>query len=200
MAFTFSDTDKAVQEFLNSIRVKYGFNYVGAAISKDNGKNWEHDLFTVSFGATGKELMTTEFKTGTGHRLDITKKGGAHNFMKFDAITGRNLGAHREALNIAANASIYFPILARQAYNGHNPLPVQQYVPAPTAASVLYCLLSDMQCGSDTFEGFCANLDYDEDSRKAHDTYLACQQSGTKLRKVFTREQLETLQELLQDY
>lgn len=200
MAFTFSETDKAVQEFLNSINVKYAFNYVGATFTQEGGKKWEHDLFSVSLGVAGKELMTTEFRTGTGHRLNPTKKGGAHNYMKFDPITGRNLSAHREALNIAANASIYFPIAARQAYNGHNPLPTQQYVPAPTAASVLYSLLSDMNCGSYTFADFCGDLGYDEDSRKAHDIYLACQQNGAKLRKVFTGEQLEKLQELLQDY
>jgi hypothetical protein len=199
--FTFNETDKAVQEFLNAIGVKYAFHYIGAAVSRDGGKDWEHDLFTVSFVAAGKEPMTTEYKTGIGHRLNHrTTKGGALNIMRFYAVTGRHLGAHREALGLASDASIYFPIAAKQAYNGHNPLPVQQYAPAPKAAGVLYSLLSDMSCGADTFEDFCANLGYDEDSRKAHDIYLACQKSGTQLRKVFTREQLEQLQELLQDY
>lgn len=196
MGFSFNEADKAVQDYLNAQDVKYAFNYVGAVDSKE----WPHDLFSVSFVAAGKEPMTTEFKTGVGHRLDRTKKGGPLNYMRFDPVNGRNLSAHREALGFPSNASVYFPIVAKKAYNGHGILPTDQYVPAPTAANVLYSLLSDMTCGSDTFEDFCASFGYDEDSRKAHDIYLACQKSGSKFRKVFTSEQIEQLQELLQDY
>jgi hypothetical protein len=186
MSFTFSDKDKSVQEFLNRNSIKYGFNYIGPV----NSKEWPHDLFHVSFIQTiglNKEPFTTDYKTGIGHRLDRTKKGG------IDAVTGRHLSAHRESLAIASNAPIYFPVRREDQFPS-------LFVPAPTAASVLYGLISDMDCGANTFEDFCANLGYDEDSRKAHDTYLACQKIGTQLKKVFKREHIEALRELLQDY
>lgn len=53
----------------------------------------------------------------------------------------------------------------------------------PSAADVLASLLSDAQCAEGTFENFCSNLGYDTDSRKALDTYLACQATGTEMRR-----------------
>lgn len=54
----------------------------------------------------------------------------------------------------------------------------------PKLKDVLYSLATDYSCAQDTFEDFCANLGYDTDSRKALDTYLKCQESGHKLRKI----------------
>lgn len=182
MPFTFTEADKAVQEFLNSIRVQYRFTYVGAV----NSKEWAHDLFTVSFVADKKEPMTTEYKTGTGRRV-------ATKFNKFDRHTKASIDAHRELLGIKGTSqTTQWPLNSSHW--------ASLYVMAPKAASVLHSLLLDTDCGADTFEDFCSNLGYDEDSRKAHDTYLACQKLGTQLRKVFTREQIEKLRELLQDY
>lgn len=62
-----------------------------------------------------------------------------------------------------------------------NPLP-------PKHDEVLYCLLGDEGCAKDTFPDFCANFGYDVDSRKALETYLACQENGRKLRKALGKE------------
>jgi hypothetical protein len=51
----------------------------------------------------------------------------------------------------------------------------------PTAADVLDCLLSDAQMGTGTFEDFCADLGYDTDSRKAFDTWQACERIAKSL-------------------
>lgn len=53
---------------------------------------------------------------------------------------------------------------------------------APKAADVLHSLCLDARLGQDTFPEFCANLGYDEDSRKALASYLECQEIGSKLR------------------
>lgn len=71
---------------------------------------------------------------------------------------------------------------------------------APFAAIVLYGLISDESLAADTFEDFCANCGYDTDSRKALENYLACQEEGAKLRKIFTGAQLSEIRETLQDY
>ena len=70
----------------------------------------------------------------------------------------------------------------------------------PFAGAVLYCLLLDMSCANDTFEEWCSNLGYDTDSRKALQTYLSCQENGTKLRKVFSNDLLKRLEKVLEDY
>ena len=54
----------------------------------------------------------------------------------------------------------------------------------PKLRDILCSMASDAQCAQDSFEDFCSNLGYDTDSRKALETYLACQESGRKLRLI----------------
>jgi len=63
----------------------------------------------------------------------------------------------------------------------------------PKIEDVLDCLASDANCESDTFEDFCANLGYDEDSRKAFATWEAVRDQTSKLRKFLTPEQFTEL-------
>lgn len=53
---------------------------------------------------------------------------------------------------------------------------------APSAADVLYCLCADASALDEGFEDWCSNFGYDTDSRKALDTFLACQSVGRKVR------------------
>lgn len=71
---------------------------------------------------------------------------------------------------------------------------------APTAASVLHGLLLDASAGDDSFADWCDNYGYDTDSRKALETYLACQETAQKLAQLFTAEQRATLSTMLEDY
>jgi hypothetical protein len=54
----------------------------------------------------------------------------------------------------------------------------------PSAADIISALMSDASSGADTFEDFCSNLGYDTDSRRAMDTYLACQAASTAMRRL----------------
>jgi hypothetical protein len=60
--------------------------------------------------------------------------------------------------------------------------------------------LLDSSAADSSFDDWCADYGYDTDSRKALESYLECQQTSIKLRKVFTNSQLETLQTMLEDY
>lgn len=55
-------------------------------------------------------------------------------------------------------------------------------------ANVLNCLFSDASAALDTFEGWCSDIGYDTDSRKALDMYLACQKTSTDLRKLLGKD------------
>lgn len=84
---------------------------------------------------------------------------------------------------------------------GHKPKsPSKRTFPVPEINGVVYCLLGDMDCASESFEDFCDNLGYDTDSRSALETYLACQEYGNKLRKALSSEQIEEFRVILEDY
>ena len=68
----------------------------------------------------------------------------------------------------------------------------------PEVLDVLNCLVADAQCVEySDFADFCAELGYDEDSRKAHSIYQACCDIRAKLNRMFN---LDELCELFQDY
>jgi hypothetical protein len=53
----------------------------------------------------------------------------------------------------------------------------------PKLDDVLYSLVMDSSACEESFDDWCANYGYDTDSRKALESYLACQESAAKLRK-----------------
>lgn len=69
----------------------------------------------------------------------------------------------------------------------------------PTSADIVYSLMSDAQFGSETFEDFCSNCGYDTDSRKAFETYLACQGALNGMRRLF-RDHFDAVLDAIQDY
>jgi hypothetical protein len=83
--------------------------------------------------------------------------------------------------------------------------PVASWMPkvvtpkAPDAATIVHSLILDSSACDESHADWCANFGYDEDSRKAMDIYLACQKSGTMLRK-FLGKDLEAVKEAAQDY
>lgn len=52
----------------------------------------------------------------------------------------------------------------------------------PKCEDVLHCLILDAQCGSGSFDDFCNELGYSNDSLSALDIYRDCMKNGEKLR------------------
>lgn len=63
----------------------------------------------------------------------------------------------------------------------------------PDATSLLDCLGMDAGLGENSFEDFCSELGYDEDSRKAHKQWLACHRSREALVRLLGEETLNQL-------
>ena len=63
----------------------------------------------------------------------------------------------------------------------------------PSAYDIIACL-QKYDCG--TFENFCAEYGYNEDSRKAEEIYNACKEEFSNLQRLFTDEEIEELQEI----
>lgn len=55
---------------------------------------------------------------------------------------------------------------------------------APSLEDVISSMALDSSACNESFDDWCATFGYDTDSRKALETYLACQNSGAELRKV----------------
>lgn len=54
----------------------------------------------------------------------------------------------------------------------------------PTAADVVSCLCTDASCGEQSFEDFCSDFGYDEDSRSAEATWKACAKTAPRIRRL----------------
>lgn len=173
--FTFNETDKAVQELLNKKGIKYSFNYLGAP----HDDEWPHDLWNITFHNTSS-IETFTYKTGLGHREDKGCKFHFNtNFMK-------EIKAHRDALN--PDGKLHFNVKP------------SLYAVAPTAASVLYCLLLDASASEENFKSWCDNFGYDSDSLKALSIYNACIENAEKINKIFKPATIEQLNTLLEEY
>ena len=56
---------------------------------------------------------------------------------------------------------------------------------APTVSQVVSCLLSDARSADEhTFESFCSEFGYDDDSRTAERAYVACRDCSSALRRI----------------
>lgn len=64
-----------------------------------------------------------------------------------------------------------------------------------SAYSVLACISGDVNC-PDNFQEFCDEYGYDSDSRKAEKQFKLCDQAAKKLRRFFTKDEIEALQEI----
>jgi hypothetical protein len=63
----------------------------------------------------------------------------------------------------------------------------------PTAYDLLACLT---KYAPGTFENFCADYGYSDDSRKAEKVYKACRREWAKVSRFFTAAELEELQDI----
>ena len=70
----------------------------------------------------------------------------------------------------------------------------------PAAADVLHSLTLDAQANDMSFQDWCGDFGYSDDSIEAFDTYRACCKIATQLRAVFKPETLADIRAALQDY
>lgn len=71
---------------------------------------------------------------------------------------------------------------------------VTAYTPDPV--HILHRLAMEADAQEMSFEDWCDNLGYEQDSRKAEQTYNACRSEYLRLRKLISAEQARTVREL----
>ena len=137
---------------------------------------WQHDKWMIILDG-GR--ITSEYSTGTGHRVALRQYGCRE---RFKTVMSKQYKQDKENL-ITVNKRI-------EACSK----PV-----APNLDDILYSLVMDSSAIDETFEDWCADFGYDEDSIKANETYRACQKSAKTLKQLGFND-LDALRDMFQDY
>lgn len=129
---------------------------------------------------------------GVSYAVTLSEKGHDKDGWECDAwrVTFSRGGS---AFSCPYYTGIGYRAISDMAHAAATPVP-------PQAASALYSLLRDAEAADMSFLDWCWEFVYDEDSRKAFDTYMQCCDTACELRAVFTRGECEHLAELLQEY
>lgn len=161
-------------------------------MSQDIKNNVEQYLFTCNVSVQARLLGEVERDKWVCDHWKVTIKTHGETEL-FNYYTGTG---HRKLIKGALPA----PKCGKNAiayieWEKRNLKPVN-----PHPADILYCLLSDAEAIDTSFSNWCDHFGYDEDSRKAFDTYTQCGNIGKQIRKVFSHKQVIELRQMLQDY
>lgn len=146
-----------------------GFSVTHVGLSTNSDK-WQHDSWRVTFNGGRAVSESFDYRTGTGLRAKPSAAVAQHLRNKHGRF------AERSAEWIDARKPV-----------------------KPRAADVLQCLVNDAAAATMTFNAWCNEYGYDNDSRKAESIYRECQAAHDKLRKIFTVQQIAHIGELTQD-
>ena len=135
---------------------------------------WVHDKWIVVI-----EGQDFEYSTGIGHReAKSTFRLDKEAFQKI-----KNKTPKKEK----ANLLLYIDELKKVS----KPKPLN-------IDDVLYSLILDSQAGAESFDDFCDNFGYNNDSIKVDEIYKACQKNSKKLKTFIT--DIDEASELFQEY
>lgn len=139
-------------------------------VGKVDEKEWPHFLWNVTISHKNG-FWTFPFKCGIGH---IEKKPGAIPMPNPPYKKGTVAYAQWEA-------------------NSTRPK-------KPKTSDVMYSILSDIQAADSSFNNWCTEFGYDNDSMRAFKIYQTCCEYAVQVRKCFTPEQIRDMQKALEDY
>lgn len=112
------------------------------------------------------------------YEITLTSPRGSMTFDFWDSIRNTKIRTMPfDAYNVQANKE----------------LAAKKKAAVPSVYDVLACL---QKYDPGTFEDFCSDYGYDEDSRTAERIYFAVQREYTQLARLFTPEQMEELAEI----
>lgn len=148
-----------------------GVSFSIVGLGKRRRDEWECDEWSIDLTHKDKpETQNFSYYTGIGHRV---LDASTADRIRHDYKGTRRL---QSALEAAAKPHLSHPV------------------------GLLYSCLMEMSACEQSFSSWCEEYGYDTDSRKAFATYEACQENTDKLYYILSREEVEQLSELLQDY
>lgn len=112
------------------------------------------------------------------YKITLTSPRGSMDFNFWDSIRNTKIRTMPfDLYNVQANKE----------------LAAKKKAAVPSVYDVLACLT---KCDPGTFEDFCSDYGYDEDSRTAERVYFAVQKEYAQLTRLFTPDQMEELAEI----
>lgn len=163
---------KQAQDFLEKASATLAINFVGPTINKEWKEEKLRNLYNITL-TTLKGSMCFDFWDSL-HNTEITR-------MTLDEYAIKRYGCKADALRYSERVA------------ASRKLKAQKEQAKPTVYDVLACMT---KYDPGTFEDFCSNFGYDEDSRTAERIYFAVQKEYSQLSRLFTAEQMEELQEI----
>lgn len=133
------------------------------------GKRWPHFLWSISLG---EERF--EYRMGSGHFTPLYKN-------KWE----------REWSSMNKKPS---PEHVRTAMDG-----VEGWAKPPSMRDVLASLVLDARAGSESFNEFCDNSGYSNDSITALNIYRDCAEIGIKVRRIFPGAEFDKLEKWIEE-
>ena len=167
-----SEYEKQAQDFMQKANATMTINFVGLAINKEWKEKEPRNLYNITL-TSPKGSMTFDFWDSL-HNTEITR-------MHIDDYTIKTFGFRSECLRPSERAK------------ARNELNEMRRHATPTVYDVLACMT---KYDPGTFENFCSDFGYDEDSRTAERIYFAVQKEYSQLSRLFTPDQMEELQEI----
>lgn len=169
------------QQIMESLEYKAEFTPASKAGRDDDWECFTHQI-TIS-NRLGGTAITTPYSQGIGH-------------LPFNVNGPRTINLDNAIKHAIEHGK--GPSNGRQVHSGT--FTWKTPLPKPAIEDVMASLLMDASCVDEDFEGFCSNMGYDTDSRKAETIYEAYRTIDHQLRRLLTTDQLETLQAHFEDY
>lgn len=159
-------------DFLSKANAKIDITFIGRAVNSDWGETALRNLYDVKI-TTLRGSMTVKFWDSI-HNTQITQ-------MSVEDYAKKYFRMHYNCLTLCERTKAIKELKAKQNEA------------KPTAYDVLACLTKH-DCGS--FDNFCLEYGYSNDSIRALKTYLACSKEYEALCRIFNSEQMEELREI----
>lgn len=163
---------KQANEFLKKANATIKIDFVGLAINKEWKEKDKRNLYEITLSSPNGS-MVFDFWDSI-HNTEIRQ-------MSLDAYAEKRYNCRFDSLNYSEKVKAQRELKEKKA------------AAQPTAYDVLACMT---KYDPGTFEDFCFEFGYDEDSRTAERIYFAVQKEYTQLTKIFTSEQLEEMREI----
>ena len=172
-----SKYEQQAEAFLNATKTAFKCEFLRHGKHFIDDKD-TRDIYKITL-TRGKRSYTFNFGQSIADSGFYYTKGRKVNQIDRSQLTNKHLVAwiklrDYDFLNNGTSDTIHYPI-------------------APTAYDVLSCLTKS---DPGTFEDFCSEFGYDEDSRKAEKIYNAVVDEWKNVCALFTDEEIEQLQEI----
>lgn len=167
-----TECTRQAENFLKKANAKMKIEFVGLAINRDWKETKPRNLYNVT----------------------LTTPRGSMNFDFWDSIYNTEIRAMSLKEYVEKCYKTRFDCLkSAERVEAQKALKADKAEAVPNAYSVL---ASITKYDPGTFEDFCCEFGYDEDSRTAERVYFAVQKEYAQLSRLFTAEEMEELAEI----